>query len=634
MRITTNADLEKLKTAGQKQLRPETTRIMVGTATCCRAKGADQVLKALEREAGARKFACTIVPVGCIGLCHQEPTIEVIQPGRPRIAYGPVFAEDVPDFISALAESGVDKKRALFRTDQEYALLDGEPYRYAGSSVPEELREIPEYREFPFYKKQLKICLRNAGTINPESIDEYIAVGGYFALVKALTQMTPQQVIDEVTKSNLRGRGGGGFSTGKKWAACRNAANGPRYVLCNISEGDPGIGMHKSLLESDPHTILEGLIIGGYAVGAEQGYIYITSGYPLGLARIQLAIKEAAACGLLGTNILGTGFNFKVTVKEGGGAYVCGESTALMAGLEGKIGEPRPKYIHTAIKGLWDSPSNLNNVETWANVPVIISKGADWFSRIGTQASKGTKVIGISGNVKNACLVEVPMGTPFKEILEELGGGMPAKRKLKAFQTGGPSGGVLPARMLSMALDYEEMDKAGTNLGSGGFIAFDNRACMVDVARYFTQFLLEESCGKCIPCREGVKRLLQLINYFAIGIGTEEHLELIKELAYAMEEASLCDLGKTAPTVVQYAVRFFKDEFEAHMQGSCPAGVCNALILYSIDPKICTACGACISACPVQAISGERSAVPSLDMKKCIKCGACKEVCEVEAITT
>lgn len=634
MRITSNADLEKLKQTGQKLLHPETIRIMVGTATCCRAKGADRVLKALEQEAAAQKLNCTVVPVGCIGLCHLEPTVEIVQPGKPRVAYGPVKPEDVADFISAIAGSGVDKKRALFRTDQEYMLLDGEPYRYATGEIPAAFREIPERSEYSFYKKQLKICLRNAGTINPESIEEYIAMGGYGALVKALTRMTPEQVIDEMTKSNLRGRGGGGFSTGKKWAACRNAPGGPRYVLCNVSEGDPGIGMHKSLLESDPHTVLEGLIIGGYAIGAEQGYIYMTSNYPLGLARMQQAIKEATAYGLLGTNILNSGFNFTVTVKEGGGAYVCGESTALMAGLEGRIGEPRPKYIHTAVKGLWDSPSNLNNVETWANIPVIIGKGAEWFSQIGTQGSKGTKVIGISGMVNNACLVEVPMGTTFKDILQDLGGGVPAKRKLKAFQTGGPSGGVLPARMLNLALDYEEMAQGGTNLGSGGFIAFDNRTCMVDVARYFTQFLLEESCGKCIPCREGVKRLLQLITYFTMGIGTEEHLALIKELAVAMEAASLCDLGKTAPNVMQYAIRYFKDEFEAHMRGQCPAGVCTDLILYAIDPQVCTKCGACISACPVQAITGAPGTVPSLDLKKCIKCGACKEVCAVEAITT
>lgn len=634
MKISTAADLERLKQEGHKQLHPDTVRIMVGTATCCLARGAGKVIKAIEREAAAHKFACTIVPVGCIGLCHQEPTVEVIQPGKPRIAYGPVTVDDVPEFVKALAATGVDKKRALFRSEQEYSLFAAEPYRYAKGAVSDEFKDITAYGDVPFYKKQVKICLRNAGTINPESIEEYIAMGGYTALVKAVTQMTPEQVIHEVTKSNLRGRGGGGFSTGKKWTECRKAPGGERYVLCNVSEGDPGIGMHKSLLESDPHTVLEGLIIGGYAIGAAQGYIYISSGYPLGLKRLQKAIEQAEAYGLLGTNILGSGFNFFVTVKEGGGAYVCGESTALMAGLEGRIGEPRPKYIHTAVKGLWDSPSNLNNVETWANVPVIIGKGADWFSGIGTGSSKGTKVIGISGSVNTPCLVEVPMGTPFKEIFNELGGGVPAKRKLKAFQTGGPSGGVLPARMLSLNLDYEEMGKAGTNLGSGGFIAIDNRACMVDIARYFTQFLIEESCGKCVPCREGVKRLLQLINNFTIGIGTEEHLTLIKELAFAMEKASLCDLGKTAPSVVQYAIKYFKDEFEAHMQGQCPAGVCKDLILYSIDAKLCTACGACIRACPVNAISGEPGSAPTLDMKKCIKCGACKEVCDVEAITT
>jgi NADH:ubiquinone oxidoreductase subunit F (NADH-binding)/(2Fe-2S) ferredoxin len=634
MRISTAADLEKVKQEGLKLLHPAATRIMVGTATCCLARGAGTVLTALERETAARQFDCMITPVGCIGLCHQEPTVEVLQPGKPRIAYGPVSADAVPEFIRALAETGVDTRRALFRTDQEYSLLNGQPYRYLSGSIPDAIKAIPEYGEFPFYKKQLKLCLRNAGTINPERIEEYIAMGGYCALLKAVTQMSCEQVIAEVTKSNLRGRGGGGFSTGRKWTECRHAPGGPRYVLCNISEGDPGIGMHKSLLESDPHTVLEGLIIGGYAIGALQGYIYISSGYTQGLKRILTAIEQAQECGLLGENIFGSGFDFSVTVKEGGGAYVCGESTALMAGLEGRVGEPRPKYIHTAVKGLWDSPSNLNNVETWANIPVIIAKGAEWFSSIGTDTSKGTKVIGISGSVKRPCLVEVPMGVPFKDILDDLGGGVADKRKLKAFQTGGPSGGVLPARLLSMKLDYEDMNQAGTNLGSGGFIAIDDRACMVDIARYFIRFLEEESCGKCLPCREGVKRLRQLIDYFTIGIGTEEHIDLIKELAYTMEQASLCDLGKTAPNVVLYALRYFKKEFEAHMRGECPAGVCKDLILYSIDATICTACGACIPACPVQAITGERGKIPSLDMKKCIKCGACKEVCDVDAIKT
>ncbi len=634
MRIRTKAELEKVKQEGRRLLHPATIKIMVGTATCCLAKGAGKVIKALERECAEKKLDCTIVPVGCIGLCHKEPTVEVIQPGNPRIAYGPVTPEDVPELISAIAAGGVDTKRALFRTDREYALLDGEAYSYVSGAIPDAYKDIPEHGEFPFYKKQLKICLRNAGTINPESIEEYIGMGGYASLLKVVTQMSPQQVIDEVTRSEMRGRGGGGFSTGRKWSSCRNAPGGQRYVLCNVSEGDPGIGMHKSLLESDPHTVLEGLIIGGYAIGAQQGYIYVTSGYSLGLSRIQKAVEQAEACGLLGKNILGSGFDFTVTVKEGGGAYVCGESTALMAGLEGRVGEPRPKYIHTAVKGLWDSPSNLNNVETWANIPVIIGKGAEWFSQIGTKGSKGTKVIGISGSVKNPCLVEVPMGTQFKDILQDLGGGLPAKRKLKAFQTGGPSGGVIPARMLSLKLDYEEMQQAGTNLGSGGFIAIDEQACMVDLARYFAQFLEEESCGKCVPCREGVKRLRQLINYFAMGIGTDEHLVLIQELASAMEGASLCDLGRTAPNVVLYALKYFKKEFEAHMRGECPAGVCNDLILYSIDMNTCTACGACIRACPVQAISGEPGKPPSIDMKKCIKCGACKEVCEVDAIKT
>ena len=630
MKISTKTDLEAVREKGEDLLYPPYTRIMVGMATCCIARGADKVMSALEAEVKKKGITASVVPVGCMGLCHKEPTIEVVQPGKPKVTYGPVNPEDVPGFIQAIVNEGVDKKKALYRTDSEYLLLNGESYRYITGAVPEAFKGIPEYSEVSSLKKQLKIVLRNSGSINPESIEEYIARGGYFSLSKAL-RMKPEEVIEEVTRAGLRGRSGGGFLTGSKWLSCRKAEGAVKYVLCNASEGDPGIGMHKSLLESDPHSILEGLIIGAYAIGAQQGYIYISSGYSLGVKRMEKAVEDTRASGLLGKNILNSGFDFTVTVKEGGGAYVCGESTALMAGIESRMGEPRPKYIHTAEKGLWDSPTDLNNLETWANVPVILGKGAKWYAQIGTEKSKGTKVISLSGNIKDPCLVEVPMGTPLRDIIE-LGNGMAKNRKLKAIQIGGPAGGVLPAESADLPLDFDQISQAGSNLGSGGLIVMDEKACMVDITRYFLTFLKEESCGKCVPCREGLKKLIELMERMSMGIGTKEDIELMEELSLAMEKGSLCDLGKTAPHMFISTLRYFKDEYDAHMDGKCPAGACKDLVFYSIDSSICTVCGACLRVCPVDAVVGEAKKIPSIDLKKCIKCGACVEVCEVEAI--
>ena len=630
MKISTKADLEAVREKGGDLLYPPYQRIMVGMATCCIARGADKVMSTLEAEVKKKGITASVVPVGCMGLCQSEPTVEVIQRGKPKVTYGPVSPEDVPDFVQEIVNEGVDKKRALYRTDSEYLLLKGESYRYITGAVPDAFKGIPEYSEIPTLKKQLKVILRNSGSINPESIEEYIARGGYFSLSKAL-RMKPEEVIEEVTRAGLRGRSGGGFLTGSKWLSCRKAEGAVKYVLCNASEGDPGIGMHKSILESDPHSILEGIIIGAYAIGAQAGYIYISSGYLLGVKRMEKAVEDAKASGLLGKNILNSGFDFTVVAKEGGGAYVCGESTALMASLEGRMGEPRPKYIHTAEKGLWESPTDLNNLETWANVPVIIGKGAQWYSKIGTAKSKGTKVISLSGNIKEPCLVEVPMGTLLKDIIE-MGNGIVKDRKLKAIQIGGPAGGVLPAESASLPLDFDQLSQAGSNLGSGGLIVLDEKTCMVDVAKYFLTFLREESCGKCVPCREGLKKLIELMERMSLGIGTKEDLALMQELSLAMEKGSLCDLGKTAPHIFTSTLRYFKDEYEAHMDGKCPAGVCKDLVFYSIDSGICTVCGSCMRVCPVDAVVGEEKKVPSIDLKKCIKCGACVEVCEVEAI--
>jgi len=627
-KIGTKADLESIKAKRGSLLSPPHPRITVGMATCCLARGADKLKEALEDEVKKRGFKASVVAVGCMGLCHREPTLEVVQRGRPKVTYGPVRPEEAPDFLQAIISEGVDKKRALFRTDREDNLLHGETYLSGG--IPEAFKGIPEHSEISSLKRQVKIVLRNVGLINPEEIEEYIARGGYFPLLQAL-QMRPEEVIEEISRAGLRGRSGGGFPTGAKWLSCRKAKGENKYVLCNASEGDPGIGMHKSLLESDPHSILEGMIIGAYAIGAKEGYIYLSSGYSLGLKRMEKAVEDARAYGLLGEDILNSGFHFTVKVKEGGGAYVCGESTALMASLEGKTGEPRPKYIHTAEKGLWDSPTDLNNLETWANVPVIIEKGAKWYTQIGTERSKGTKVIALSGSIKEPSLVEVALGTPLKEIIE-MGGGISRERKLKAIQSGGPAGGILPAESASLPLDFDELSKAGSNLGSGGLIVMDEKACMVEMTRYFLTFLREESCGKCVPCREGIKKLSELMERMSMGIGTKEDLALMEELSLAMEKGSLCDLGKTAPHIFTSTLRYFREEYEAHMEGKCPAGVCKDLIFYAIESSVCTVCGACIRVCPVNAISGESKKAPSIDLKKCIKCGACIEVCEVEAI--
>ncbi|MEE8381136.1 MAG: NADH-ubiquinone oxidoreductase-F iron-sulfur binding region domain-containing protein, partial [Thermodesulfobacteriota bacterium] len=503
MKVKNLRDFNTLKGYGEQLLRPPSVRIQVGTAPCGISKGAMDVVKKLKQEIERQDVDATVIPVGCIGICYQEPIVEVISPGKPKLTYGRLTIDMVPSLIKAIAKGKALKKHVLYRTNQEELIINGKTFSYT-SRTPSDLKKIPTVKDFKFFQSQMRITLKNAGLINPESIGEYIARGGYAALCKALSKLTPDKIIEDVIKSGLRGRGGGGFPTGLKWKTCREAKGKVKYVLCNCSEGDPGIGMHKSLIESDPHSILEGLIIGGYAIGAQEGYIYLHHGNPAAKKKLQRAIDQANTYGFLGENIFNSGFNFSITLKEGAGGYVCGESTALMASLEGKTGEPRPKYIHTAEKGIWDSPTNLNNVETWCNVPPIISRGANWYSKIGTKGSKGTKVISLTGSINRSCLVEVPMGTTLKEIITNLGGGIPKGSKLKAIQVGGPPAGVLPASLVNLPIDFDELYKAGSLLGSGGMIVMDDKTCMVDMAKYFTTFLEEESCGRCVPCREGV----------------------------------------------------------------------------------------------------------------------------------
>jgi NADH:ubiquinone oxidoreductase subunit F (NADH-binding)/(2Fe-2S) ferredoxin len=565
MKVKKPDDLIKIKKEGMKLLSPVRTRITVGAATCGLSKDAGAVFETLKREVKKQKVKADVVLVGCNGLCYAEPIVEVIRAGKPRITYGKVRGEHSSGLVKSIKKGDILQELVLMRHDEEKLVPGSTTIKYAKGKLSKAYAGIKEYRNLSFYKKQMKLVSRNAGTISPGSIDEYIAMDGYQALAKAVTAMHPEEVIKEVTHSKLRGRGGGGFPTGLKWKTCREAEGKEKYVICNCSEGDPGIGMHKSLIESDPHSILEGMIIGGYAIGAHKGYIYLHYGNGLAKERLQKAIDQANNYGLLGKNIFNSGFSFTITLKEGAGGYVCGESTALMASVEGNPGEPRPKYTHTAEKGLWDSPTNLNNVETWCNVPLIILKGADWYAKIGTKGSKGTKLISLSGTIKKSCLVEVPMGITLKEIISDFGGGIPEGNKLKAVQIGGPPAGILPAKLANLPIDFDRLYKAGSMLGSGGMVVMDDQTSMLDMAKYFADFCAEETCGKCSSCREGSKRMQEVLGSIMEGQGTRGHISLIKRLAAVMEETSLCDFGKTSAAPILSILKYFPKEVEGKL---------------------------------------------------------------------
>ncbi|MGB6873850.1 MAG: NADH-ubiquinone oxidoreductase-F iron-sulfur binding region domain-containing protein, partial [Dehalococcoidia bacterium] len=543
---------------------------------------------------------------GCHGFCEQGPVV-VIFP--QEICYVKVKLEDVPEIVSATLAQGRVIERLLYEDP-----VTGE--------------KITKDPDIPFYKNQMRIVFGNNRYINPREIDDYIALGGYSALSKALFQMTPEQVLEEIKKSNLRGRGGGGFPTGIKWETTRNAPGEIKYVIVNADEGDPGAYMDRSLLEGNPHSVLEGLIIGAYAIGSSQGFVYVRQEYPLAVSNLNVALEQAREYGLLGENILGSGFDFDVKVHRGAGAFVSGESSALMTAIEGKVGEPRPKYIRTAVKGIWDRPSNLNNVETWATVPLIINNGADWFRGIGTEGSKGTKIFSLVGKVNNTGLVEVPMGMMLREIIFNIGGGIRDGRKFKAVQTGGPSGGVIPEKFIDLPVDFDELSKVGSMMGSGGMVVMDEDTCMVDTARYFLNFLAGESCGKCVPCREGIKQMLNILTDITEGRGEKKDIELLEEVAAMVKDFSLCALGTSAPNPVLSTLKYFRDEYLAHIeQKRCPAYVCKPLISYYIDPEKCQACMICLRQCPVEAISGSKNQIHVIDQTKCTKCNTCFEVC-------
>lgn len=588
--------------------------VLVCSGTDCSNLGSKEVLDAFQKELAERKLdqEIKVVASDCLpGFCEMGPLVIVYPAGTHYVGVKP---EDVSEIICEHLVKGNVVTRLLYK-----------------ESVAAE--NIPEYKDIPFYKKQVRNALRNCGIINPEILEEYLAHSGYVSLEKALFEMSPEEVIDEVKRSGLRGRGGGGFPTGLKWEFCRKSPGSLKYLICNADEGDPGAFMDRSVLEGDPHSLIEGMTIGAYAIGCREGYIYCRAEYPLAIKRLKIAIAQAETRGLLGDNILGTDFSFHLHIKEGAGAFVCGEETALMASIEGLRGMPRVRPPFPAQKGLFEKPSNINNVETYANVPVIINKGAGWFSGMGTEKSKGTKVFALVGKVNNTGLVEVPMGISIREIIFEIGGGIIGGKEYKGVQIGGPSGGCIPAALVDTPVDYDSLISAGAMMGSGGLVVMDETTCMVDLARFFLNFTQAESCGKCTPCREGTKRMLEILTRICDGGGVPEDIETLERLGRVIKATALCGLGNTAPNPVLSTLRYFRDEYEAHIfDKRCPSHACSALLVYSIDEEKCSGCGRCLRACPAGAITGEKKVAHKVDPAKCIKCGSCFEKCKQDAI--
>ncbi len=608
-RINSPAELEEFRKGILSKRDPNKSCITLCSGSACHATGSRDVAASLEEEIEKQGLSAEvdIRRTGCHGFCERGPII-VIHP--EEICYFQIQPEDVPEIISETIKEKKVIERLLY-TD------------------PSTNEKIIHESEIPFYKHQKRLVFGSNGSIDPKSIEDYLAIGGYSALAKVFSgMMNAELVLEEVKKSNLRGRGGGGFPAGRKWEGSRNAPEPIKYVIVNADEGDPGAYMDRSLLEGNPHSVLEGLIIGAFAIGSNEGYIYVRQEYPLAVENIHLAIKMAEEYGFLGKNILGSGFDFKVIVHQGAGAFVCGESTALMTALEGRVGEPRPKYVRSNIKGLWNRPSVLNNVETWANVPLIINNGADWFTQFGTEGSKGTKIFSLVGKITNTGLVEVPMGMTLRDIIFKIGGGIPGGKAFKAVQTGGPSGGCIPENLLDLEVGFDELTKAGSMMGSGGMIVMDEDNCMVDVARYFIEFLTDESCGKCVPCREGLRQMLKILTNITEGKGKEGDIELLEDISETAIEAALCALGKSAPNPFLSTLRYFRDEYEAHIKEQrCPALSCKELISYYIDPDKCKACMICLRKCPAEAIDGARKKIHIIDQEKCTNCGTCFEVC-------
>jgi len=612
-RLNSSRELEHLRERLEEQRRNITTTLMVCGGPGCQVSGSGAVIDAVRDELSRQGLGLSVrlCVTGCHGFCEQGPVI-VIEPGN--VFYCHVSPEDAFEIVSQTVVKGEVIERLLY-TDP----VSGE--------------RVQTESEVPFYKAQDQQLLSQNRMVDPCSIEDYIVAGGYSALTKVLNGIAPEEIIKEIKLSGLRGRGGGGFPTGRKWSECREAPGDEKYVICNADEGDPGAYMDRGLLEGNPQLVLEGMMIGAWAIGARKGYVYVRNEYPLAVEHSRIAVEQARELGLLGDNILGSSFSFDVDIARGGGAFVCGESTALMASLEGKVGEPRPKDVHTVVDGLYHKPTTLNNVETWANVPAIILNGSAWFASKGTQGSKGTKILALTGRIKNTGLVEVAMGTPIRTVVFDIGGGALNGKRVKAVQTGGPSGGCLPVEKFDLAIDFDVLAEAGSMIGSGGMVVMDEETCMVDVAKYFLTFLQDESCGKCVPCRLGVDRMLEIITDITEGRGRPEQLDLLEELGDTVAQTALCGLGKTAPNPVLSTLRYFRPEYEAHIsEKKCPAGVCQALITYSIDPDKCNGCGVCLRACVHGAITGRKKQVHVIDDKLCQKCGICRSECEFDAI--
>jgi len=630
MQVGSFKDLEKITRDYRKKLYyPGGIKVNIGMASCGIAAGAKASFeKALERFPQGN--GTQISQTGCLGFCQEEPLVEILGNSKPRIIYRHLTEDKILDAIEGYIQGDFNTKWILAQVRDPRSLLEDTIENPLAEVEP--IEGIPFLGDIPFYSKQTKIALRNCGYIDPDSIEEYMAKGGYLAFIQSLSQIEPTEIINIVKESGLRGRGGAGFPTGTKWESCAKL-DGERYVICNADEGDPGAYMDRSILEGDPHSVLEGMLIAALAIGSNQGFIYVRHEYPLAVKRLVTAIKRAEDYGLIGENIAGSDFSFKIKISTGAGAFVCGESTALMASLEGKVGRPRAKYVHTVEKGFRDKPSNLNNVETYANIPAILLKGGQWYANIGTEHSKGTKVFSLVGKVKNTGLVEVPMGISLREIVFDVGGGIPKKKTFKAVQTGGPSGGCIPEKFLDTPVDYQKLAELGAIMGSGGMIVMDHDTCMVNIARYFLDFLKDESCGQCIPCREGIVQMLEILTDICEGNGKEGDIELLEELATMIKRFSLCGLGKSAPNSVLTTILYFREEYEAHIRGKkCPAGVCKALFRYEVDEEKCNGCHLCALKCPQEAITGEKKEPHHIDQDKCIKCSICYEACKFDAI--
>ncbi len=572
-------DLIELKKEGLKTIYPSKSKIMVGMASCGLASGAGEVYSKMKYIIDNNGIQLIVIPVGCLGFCQKEPLVDVSVKGLPRIIYGEITPEKVEELIDIIVNKKIKKEWIIGKIDQIKSLITEEVKKYPISIEIEETNSLPSFFEIPFYKKQSKIALRDCGIINPNSIQEYIAMGGYFSLFKVLKEYTSEDVIEEMIKSGLRGRGGAGFLTGKKWSLCRKSKGEKKYIICNADEGDPGAYIDGSILEGDPFSIIEGMTIGAYAIGSDEGYIYVRAEYPLAVERISAAMSNAEKYGLLGENIFNSGFNFKINIVRGSGAFVCGEETAMISSIEGHPGEPRQRPPYPVEKGLWGNPTNINNVETWANVPPIISKGKDWYNNIGDGLSKGTKVFSLVGKIKNTGLVEVPMGISLQEIIYDIGGGIAKNKKFRSVQTGGPSGGCIPLELINIPVDFEHLTDVGSIMGSGGMVVMDEDTCVVDIAKYFLNFTNEESCGKCVPCREGTKQMLKILTDITNGKGKEGDIELLEELSHAVKDGALCGLGRTAPNPVLSTIRYFRDEYEQHIKyRRCSAMVCKEIV--------------------------------------------------------